>query len=220
MVELESVKTEILVAWIFALLALIGWIIGFLWELAIGISIAMSMASMPYVGLFSAGLFSSLFFIGGILFFILMIPTILVFQRTGRMRSAAIRGDVDELRRLNSVGWAIVALIFSGIIPGIMLLIAHSPIEHLSTVAPVSSMKTGPSMEDLDRLSKLKSLLDSGVITKEEFESQKSLVLHPPSMQSIDPLQTQLAKLKSLYDSGALTDAEYNQQKRRLLSEV
>jgi uncharacterized membrane protein len=220
MVELENVKTEILVAWIFALLALIGWIIGFLWELATGISIAISMASMPYIGLFGAGLFSSLFFVGGIAFFILIIPTILVFQRTSRMRGAANRGDIEELGRLNSVGWAIAALIFSGVIPGIMLLIAHSPIERLSTVTPTRIMETGPSMEDLERLSKLKSLLDSGVITKEEFESQKSLVLHPPSMQSIDPLQAQLTKLKSLYDSGALTEAEYNQQKRKLLTEV
>jgi hypothetical protein len=212
MVELESVKTEILVAWIFALLVLIGWIIGFLWELGTGIF----MASLPYVGLFAGGFF----LIGGIVFFILIIPTILVFRRTNQMRGAANRGDVNELRRLNSIGWAIAALIFSGVIPGIMLLIAHSSIERLSTVIPMRTMKTGPSMEDLERLSKMKSLLDSGVITKEEFESQKSLVLRPASMQSVDPLQTQLTKLKSLYDSGALSEAEYNQQKSKLLSEV
>jgi hypothetical protein len=41
----------------------------------------------------------------------------------------------------------------------------------------------GETPADLDRLLKLKSLLDSGVLTKEEFEQQKKLILHPPIAQ-------------------------------------
>jgi hypothetical protein len=223
-VDFEGVKTEILVAWIFALIALVGWIIGFLFYLWNGLAYLAVLSGwygfsyLPYIGVYAAGL-SVGFLITLIVFVVMMIPTIFVFQRISRMRGAANRDDVDQLRKLNSVGWAIVALIFSAIIPGIILLIAHSPIERLSTVTP---MTAGASMMDLERISRLKSMLDTGVITKEEFESQKSLILHPSSTQpsAADPLQTQLVKLKSLYDSGAITETEYEQQKRKLLSEI
>ena len=115
--QLGSIKTEILVAWIFALVAVIGWII--LWLVGI------------YYLVFLGILFFGITYITVIL--IAMIPPILVMNRINRMRKAANEGDIDTLKELNSIGWAIAALIFSGIIPGVMLLIAHSPIEELST---------------------------------------------------------------------------------------
>jgi hypothetical protein len=70
--------------------------------------------------------------------FILVVPVlvfliinVLVVRRTWRMYSAANNGDIAALKSLNSLGWAIVALIFSGIIPGIMLLIVHGRINDL-----------------------------------------------------------------------------------------
>jgi hypothetical protein len=47
------------------------------------------------------------------------------------MRHAVDSGDIATLKALNSTGWAVVALIFCGIIPGVMLLVAHSSIEEL-----------------------------------------------------------------------------------------
>lgn len=202
-----SVKTEILVAWIFTLLTLIGWIIGLLFYVGTGIFLA----SLPF-----SELAARVLIIPGALFFVMMIPTILVFQRTSLMRGAANRGDVDKLKRLNSIGWAIAALFFSGVIPGIMLLIAHSPIERLSTV---TAMKSGTSMEDLERISKLKSLLDSGAITKEEFESQKDVLLHRGKAQP-SGAEEELRKLRTLFDSGALTAAEYEEEKKKILSRM
>ena len=55
----------------------------------------------------------------------------MVISRTWKMYSAVQNGDIATLKSLNSLGWAIVALIFSGIIPGVLLLIAHGRIEDL-----------------------------------------------------------------------------------------
>jgi hypothetical protein len=42
----------------------------------------------------------------------------------------------------------------------------------------VSITSSGISMEDLERISKLKSMLDNGAISKDEFETQKRFILH------------------------------------------
>jgi putative membrane protein len=210
--RLSSVKTEILVAWIFALILLIVWIIAFIFYLGTFFVVA-SAPYNPYIGAMVAGYY----LIIGIIFFILAIPTILVFIHTNRMRNAANRGDLVQLKGLNSIGWAIVALIFSGVIPGVMLLVVHSPIESLSTKPP--ERRGGISTEDLDRLAKLKSLMDSKVISKEEFESQKNRILQT-GKQEPSSVEVELSKLKTLYDSGAITEAEYNQQRKKLLSKI
>jgi len=80
--------------------------------------LTLSLASAP-VGL--AVTFSVIF---------LMIDFTVIAYAT-RIYSAADRGDVTALKSLNSLGWAIVALIFSGVIPGVLLLIAYGRIEDL-----------------------------------------------------------------------------------------
>jgi hypothetical protein len=55
-----------------------------------------------------------------------------------------------------------------------------SSVAQRSTPQPAQpTLTSGPSMADLERLSKLKSLLDAGVISKDEFESQKNSILQP-----------------------------------------
>ena len=93
----------------------------------------------------------------------------------------------------------------------LMKLIAHPPIEQPLTV---TSMTTGPSIADLGRLSKLKSLLGS------RFKHQNNVAPSSSRVQSGDTLEAQLTTLKSQYDSGALKEAEYNEEKRKLLSQV
>jgi hypothetical protein len=106
--RLRRVKTEILVGWIIALLVLITWIANFLWY-TIGLG----------------GIFM------GVVFLVLMIPSVLVLRHASQMRSAANLGNLSRLEQLNSVGWGVVALIFSGVVPGIMLLMANGPIHEL-----------------------------------------------------------------------------------------
>jgi hypothetical protein len=67
----------------------------------------------------------------GFLSVVFLIIDVLVISRTWKMYSAVQNGDIATLKSLNSLGWAIVALIFSGIIPGVLLLIAHGRIEDL-----------------------------------------------------------------------------------------
>ncbi|MGC8982096.1 MAG: SHOCT domain-containing protein, partial [Minisyncoccia bacterium] len=122
-------------------------------------------------------------------------------------RLAANKGDIQKLKELNSIGWAIVALIFTGIIPGIMLLIAHSAIEQLNSGGVISD-------SSIDKVLKLKSMMDAGIITKEEFEAQKNRIMYGSSS---DPVEQKLKDLKALLDSGAISQSEYEEQKSKIL---
>jgi hypothetical protein len=69
----------------------------------------------------------------------------------------------------------------------------------------------------IEKLAKLKSLLDAGVISREEFDGQKTAVLGG-SPATHEP--EELRKLRSLREAGALTEEEYEAQKRRILAKV
>ena len=60
-----------------------------------------------------------------------LILYVLVIRHTSKMHSAANNGDIAALKSLNSLAYAIVALLFTGVIPGIMLLIAYGKIYDL-----------------------------------------------------------------------------------------
>ena len=148
--KLSSISTYLLIAFIFTIFAVIGFAIATL---------------------------ALLIVIVGIIFAVPLVLSILVLQRVNTMRSAAESGDIAKLKEMNSVGWAIIALLFAGVIPGILLLVTNGAINELSTnpISPPPSMTT--SQESLDRLAKLKSLLDSGAITKDEYEAEKRKIL-------------------------------------------
>ena len=207
---LNSIKTELTIAWVFALIALIIDII----LLLAGLGYTIYFLSIPYVGWVGAATFLTYFIIG----LIFMIPTILVYRRVSAMRRAANMGDIQTLKRLNSIGYAIVALLFSWFITGILLLIAHGAIESLG-LTPQTYQPVQPQTEtvNIEKLEKLKSLLDSGAITKEEYDAQKNKILHAPGSSSVED---QLMKLKQLYESGALTAEEYEAEKKKLLEKM
>lgn len=120
--KISSIRTELIVALVFCILAMIGWIFLFATSL-VGISVASAVGFSVLSG-FAVG-----YFIFALVF---LVMTILVARRVWKMYSAANKPDIKTLKELNSVGWAIIALIFSGIIPGIMLLIAHGPVDELT----------------------------------------------------------------------------------------
>jgi putative membrane protein len=210
--RLSSIRTYLLIGFIFVILTLIGWILLGIIYLIGAIGIIATTAAFDFTHASTAvalGISLGL----GIFFLLLALPTVLVFRRINTMRNAANIGNIATLKQYDSVGWGIVALIFVGIIPGIMMLIAHGPIQDLSTT-PMQPVQTHA---DLDRLTKLKALLDSGVITREEFDAQKNMLLNPAGAQRSGSVEDQLTKLKSLYDSGVLSKAEYDQQREQLL---
>lgn len=137
--RLSSAKTEILIAFIFSIIFILVWLWYFIdYVFLLGI---LSASTCVY-GYCVSNPLEGTFIAYGIVFLILMIPSVLVLLRTNRMRSAADSNDKATLKALNSMGWAIVALIFAGVIPGIMLLVANGPISELGTGAP----RTGGSM--------------------------------------------------------------------------
>jgi putative membrane protein len=120
--KLSSVKTYLLIAFIFSILAVIGFAIA------------------TFIFLF-------IFFIG-LIFLVPLILSVLVLNHINQMRSAADSGDVPRLKSLNSVGWGIVALLFSGIVTGIMLLIANGSINDLSaSPQPMANPPAQPGMK-------------------------------------------------------------------------
>ena len=120
---LGSIGTMVLVALIFAIIAAI-------FEIVVLGLVGFAGAVMSEQGIVSPAASAELGFIGFISVVFLIID-VLVISRTWKMYSAVKNGDIAALKSLNSLGWAIVALIFSGVIPGVLLLIAHGRIEDL-----------------------------------------------------------------------------------------
>jgi hypothetical protein len=73
------------------------------------------------------------------------------------------------------------------------------------------------SSDDMERLGRLKSLLDAGAITQSDFDTQKKRILEEPVVAE-EPAELQ--KLKQLLDVGALTREEYEVQKHRFLDRL
>ena len=113
-----------------------------------------------------------------VIFTILTLFSIPVVVITSTMYIAVEKGDIKKLKELNSIGWAVFTLIFVNIISGILLLITYKPIKELQAGGIGVSQFSFLSSENLDRMIKLKSLMDSGVISKEEFETQKNAIFH------------------------------------------
>jgi hypothetical protein len=176
---LGGIKTEITVAWALSVVVVVIWAILallFFYFASTGVNSQTTTLYTTPVQYIVNTYYSPIYGIGitvGIAFVVLAIPSILVLRRTGRMRTAANKADVPLLKKLSSMGWAIVALIFTGVVTGILLLIAHGHIEKFGIPGTPGAQPTDMT----DRLTKLKSLLDSGAITKEEFEEQKKLIL-------------------------------------------
>jgi hypothetical protein len=86
-----------------------------------------------------------------------------------------------------------------------------------------SAWKTIPGVsrrEMLEKVEKLKSVWDSAVISKQEFEIQKKRILDQGTSDLKSAELQDFRTLKALFDSGALTQAEYEFQKDRFLEHL
>jgi len=116
--RLATIKTYILIAFIFNILFVIVWVAAALWTIA-------TFAIFAAVGL---GIFVLL---PAIVYFVLFAFSIIVFLRVWTMYKAVNAGDIATLKATSNIMWAIIALIFAGVIPGIMLIISDGPIKAL-----------------------------------------------------------------------------------------
>ncbi len=125
--RLSSIKTYILIAWIFSIIIMVVWLLSAV-SLIIGYATtaaAFGIYGQYYTGVLIFGL------IEGIVFLVFLIPAFLVFMRVWKMYKAVNAGDIATLKANSSMLWAIIALIFAGVIPGIMLILSDGPIKQL-----------------------------------------------------------------------------------------
>jgi putative membrane protein len=123
--KLASIKTYMLIAFIFNIIILVVWALEGIWQILTYATFASYYIYDIYYGASAAWL------ITGIVFLVLLVFAVIVFMRVRRMYNAVNSGDINTLKQLNNMMWAILALIFAGVIPGIMLLISFGPINEL-----------------------------------------------------------------------------------------
>jgi putative membrane protein len=121
--KLASIKTYMTIAFIFNILGVIGFAIG-------GLIQVVTWATLSSYFFYAPGYATGLI-IYGIVLLVFAVIAIIVLMRTYKMYGAANKGDIATLKQYNNMMWAILALIFAGVLPGIMLLIAFGPINEL-----------------------------------------------------------------------------------------
>src|SRR6185369_801019 len=97
----------------------------------------------------------------------------------------------------------------------VMASAALGKIQAVSKAAQIPSRR-----ERWEKLAKLKSLWDSGVISRQDFEIQKQRMLNQGTSDSKPAEPEDFQELKALLDSEAVTHAEYESEKTRLLKSL
>jgi putative membrane protein len=124
--QLASIKTYMLIAFIFNIIILVSWALAGISEIWTYFTWA------SYLNYFGVAVYASVsLLIAGIVFLVLLVFSVIVFMRVRRMYNAVNSGDINTLKQYNNMTWAILALIFAGVIPGIMLFISFGPINEL-----------------------------------------------------------------------------------------
>ena len=133
-----GIRTKALIAEVFAALVTVLWLFScavFVGLFAVGGMFSVGTCTengevVPCSQL--GGVFAGIGMAFGIFFLILALVSLLVVRRANSMRTAAIRGDVMRLKHLRSTGWAVLALLFTGVIPGILFFLVDGQIDELS----------------------------------------------------------------------------------------
>jgi hypothetical protein len=100
---------------------------------------------------------------------------------------AGICSGVAKVKNLNQGLWTLLGLFF-GVFAVVAVLFAKSqsaPVEQSNLVSQATTNQGNLSVGyDVEKLSSLKELLDSGLITKEDYEQQKSKILDKPNIDN------------------------------------
>jgi hypothetical protein len=94
-----------------------------------------------------------------------------------------------------------------------------------AAAGPAAAPRSDPAAMSLklvvDKLVKLKMLLDAGAISPADFDGQKQRILAAPIQPDANCADPEdFIKLKAMFESGALTEAEYKTQKERALQQI
>src|SRR5665647_129840 len=123
--RLASIRTYILIAWIFSIIAMIASALG-----AVSYIITFATFSALTFG-YGVGFFSGIFLVYAVVFLVFAVMSFMVFMRVWKMYKAVNAGDIATLKATSNMMWAIIALICAGVIPGVMLILSDGPIKQL-----------------------------------------------------------------------------------------
>jgi putative membrane protein len=121
--KLSSIKTYMLIAFIFSIIATLAFLIYAFVEIA-------AFATFSAV-FYAVGFFAGIFLVYAVVLFVFTAFSVLCFLRIWKMYKAVNAGDIATLKATSNIMWAVLALIFNGVIPGIMLIISDGPIKQL-----------------------------------------------------------------------------------------
>ncbi len=124
--ELQGADTLVLIAFVFSILTIIGFVIAGIYYIIILLYI---------VGFAGFAVIAFVFVIYGLIFLVFAAIGIYVFIRINKLRDAIRNGDAIGADQINTVALGILALIFNGLLPGILLLVARSHTEKAGAMA-------------------------------------------------------------------------------------
>ncbi|MGC8608775.1 MAG: hypothetical protein ACP5UV_02765 [Thermoplasmata archaeon] len=124
-----SAPTMILIAEVFSILALIGFLIAIIASV-FGVITSVNVITSSAPGAPVPSPFPAIFLIIVIVYAIFLIIGVYVLSRILKMRSFIHAGDAKSAYELNTVGLGVLALIFNGVITGILLLISREDLRN------------------------------------------------------------------------------------------
>jgi putative membrane protein len=130
--KLASLKTYMLIAFIFNIIAIIAFALYGIWDIYVG---ATWTSVLDYWG-YASGWGTTTIIVGVVMLVFAGLAAWIFLTRVNPMYKAVNTGNVATLKSLNNMMWAILALIFAGVLPGIMLLISFGPINELGQGPP------------------------------------------------------------------------------------
>lgn len=123
--DFETSKTLILIALIFSIIAMIAFVISGISDILSALALSASYASYGLPTPVSV----SFLFVYSVVYLIMFLASIIVFMRIRKIYDSLKVGNLQQALMLNSIGWGIIALIFSGIISGVLMLISRGYME-------------------------------------------------------------------------------------------
>jgi len=123
--DFETSKTLILIAFIFSIIVMVLFFFSFVSDIISAISISASYAASGIPVPYTVGLFYAY----GFIYIIMFLVTVIVFLRVKRIYDLLRNGNTLQALQMNTVTWAVIAIIFSGLITGIMMLLARNYME-------------------------------------------------------------------------------------------
>jgi hypothetical protein len=128
--DVGSAPTLITIAFVFSILAVLGYAILFIIYSVTAISVVSVTSSTSSIS--STPAFSGLIIILIVFFLIFFLIDIYILIRIMKIRKLIDNGDYNSAYDKNSVAFGILALIFGGIITGILLLVARDGLNKAS----------------------------------------------------------------------------------------